>query len=94
MQSASDSNQNATKAVAGQSARVLDFSPNSADNIEFEELLKKGFDATRPGELITGSVLQIGRDYVVVDIGFKSEGHIPKNQDTQPHRGDLARSML
>jgi len=79
LQSASD-NQSATKSVAGQSARVLDFSPNSADNVEFEELLKKGFDATRPGELITGSVLQIGRDYVVVDIGFKSEGHIPKNQ--------------
>jgi len=64
----------------GLSSRVLDFSPTSQDNIEFEELLKKGFDATRPGELITGKVTTIGRDYVVVDIGFKSEGHIPKNQ--------------
>lgn len=64
----------------GSSARVLDFSPTSQDHLEFEELLKKGFDATRPGELIRGKVVAIGRDYVVVDIGFKSEGHIPKNQ--------------
>ena len=82
MQSASDSSNEATRKsdAVSTSARVLDFSPTSQDNVEFEELLKKGFDATRPGELITGSVLQIGRDYVVVDIGFKSEGHIPKNQ--------------
>lgn len=62
------------------SSRVLDFSPTSQDHQEFEELLKKGFDATKPGELIQGKVTSIGRDYVVVDIGFKSEGHIPKNQ--------------
>jgi len=83
LQSATESgSQSGTKkqGSVGTSARVMDFSPNSADNVEFEELLKKGFDATRPGELITGSILQIGRDYVVVDIGFKSEGHIPKNQ--------------
>lgn len=61
-------------------SRNLDFSPTSQDNREFEELLKKGFDATKPGELIRGKVTSIGRDYVVVDIGFKSEGHIPKNQ--------------
>ena len=47
---------------------------------EFEELLRKDFDAARPGELIKGTVVDIGRDYVVVDIGFKSEGHIPISQ--------------
>jgi len=64
----------------GSSVRVLDFAPNQKDQGEFEELLKNDFDATRPGELLQGKVVQIGRDYVVVDIGFKSEGHIPKNQ--------------
>jgi small subunit ribosomal protein S1 len=50
--------------------------------IEFEALLEESFDATKPGELVTGKVIDVGRDHVVVDIGFKSEGHIPLNQFT------------
>jgi small subunit ribosomal protein S1 len=55
-------------------------SPASAENIEFEKLLTEGFDATKPGQLVRGSVVEIGRDYVLVDIGYKSEGQIPINQ--------------
>ena len=47
---------------------------------EFEKLLSEGFDAAKPGELVTGTIIEVSRDYVVVDIGFKSEGHIPANQ--------------
>lgn len=47
---------------------------------EFERLLEESFDVTRPGELVTGTVLDIGREYVIVDIGYKSEGHIPTSQ--------------
>ena len=50
--------------------------------LEFEQLLKESFDAAKPGELVTGKVTEIGRDYVVVDIGFKSDGHIPISQFT------------
>ena len=53
---------------------------DSAHVEEFEKLLDEGFDAAKPGELVTGKVLEVGRDYVIVDIGFKSEGHIPLNQ--------------
>jgi len=57
-----------------------EFLPDAKDSVEFERLLKDSFDATKPGELINGKVVEIGRDYVAVDIGFKSEGHIPLNQ--------------
>lgn len=53
-----------------------------AVELEFEQLLKDSFDATKPGQLVTGTVTDIGRDYVIVDIGFKSEGHIPISQFT------------
>ncbi len=53
---------------------------DSADTSEFEQLLAEGFDAARPGELITGKVVAIQKDAILVDIGFKSEGHIPLNQ--------------
>jgi small subunit ribosomal protein S1 len=49
-------------------------------DLEFEKLLHEGFDAAKPGEIINGTVIEVGRDYVVVDIGFKSEGHIPTSQ--------------
>ncbi|MCB0321857.1 MAG: S1 RNA-binding domain-containing protein, partial [Bdellovibrionales bacterium] len=47
---------------------------------EFEKLLEEGFDAAKPGELVEGTVIEVGKDYIVVDIGFKSEGHIPASQ--------------
>jgi len=53
---------------------------DGADAAEFEKLLADGFDAARPGELISGKVIAIQKDAVLVDIGFKSEGHIPLNQ--------------
>ncbi|MCC6932356.1 MAG: 30S ribosomal protein S1 [Deltaproteobacteria bacterium] len=47
---------------------------------EFEALLSQGIDPTKHGELIKGTVTAIIREQVVVDIGYKSEGHIPINQ--------------
>ena len=41
----------------------------------FEESMAGG-DFAREGEIISGTVVQVGRDYVVVDIGGKSEGVI------------------
>jgi small subunit ribosomal protein S1 len=31
----------------------------------------------KPGDLVKGTVVKVLRDYIVVDIGFKSEGQIP-----------------
>lgn len=58
------------------------------DFVEFERLLKKQFDVTKPGELVEGKVVEVGRDYVIVDIGFKSDGHIPISQ-FQDHEGKI-----
>src|SRR5207249_914670 len=39
----------------------------------FEQSLK----SPKPGDVVTGRVVRIGRDAVTVDIGYKSEGQIP-----------------
>jgi small subunit ribosomal protein S1 len=53
---------------------------DSPESLEFEKLLTKEFDVTKPGELVEGNVVEVGRDYVIVDIGFKSDGQIPISQ--------------
>ncbi|MFH0800711.1 MAG: 30S ribosomal protein S1 [Pseudomonadota bacterium] len=41
----------------------------------FEESTKQA--KLKEGEIVKGKVVRIGRDFVIVDIGFKSEGQIP-----------------
>ena len=53
-----------TKTLGGESFAAL-----------FEQSVAGG-DFAREGEIISGTVVQVGRDYVVVDIGGKSEGVI------------------
>ncbi len=52
----------------------------------FEESLKK--DGVKEGEIVRGKVIQLGKDHVIVDIGYKSEGTIALHEfmgaDGQP----------
>src|SRR3954452_19026316 len=41
----------------------------------FEESLKN--DIIKEGDIVKGKVIHVGKDHVVVDIGYKSEGTIP-----------------
>ncbi len=43
----------------------------------FQELYAESLHEIREGEVIRGRVIQIGPDFVTVDIGFKSEGQVP-----------------
>ncbi len=38
----------------------------------------------REGEIVDGRIVQVTKDYVIVDIGFKSEGQIPINEFKSP----------
>ncbi len=44
---------------------------------DFGALFEESMRAVRPGEIVRGRVVLISRDFVTVDIGFKSEGQIP-----------------
>ena len=41
----------------------------------FEESLKR--EDIKEGEIVRGRVIQVNKDHVVVDIGYKSEGQVP-----------------
>src|SRR5690554_4746788 len=38
------------------------------------------FRVLTPGEVIEGKVVEVGDDEVLVDVGYKSEGRIPRNE--------------
>ncbi|MBP1684936.1 MAG: rpsA, partial [Deltaproteobacteria bacterium] len=44
---------------------------------DFGALFEQSMRAVRPGEIVRGRVVHVSRDFVTVDIGFKSEGQIP-----------------
>ncbi len=45
--------------------------------ISIEEMYERSLRQIQEGELITGEIIKIDKDYVLVDIGYKSEGVIP-----------------
>jgi len=50
----------------------------------FLELYEESFKTMQEGEVIEGEVVHIDKDYVLVDIGYKTEGHIPIHEFTDP----------
>ena len=52
------------------------------DEASFEQLIEAYLqqEAIREGEIYSGKVLDIGKDFVTVDIGYKSEGQIPVDE--------------
>ena len=43
----------------------------------FMELYEESLKSIQEGELVTGEIVQVDKEFVLVDIGYKSEGQIP-----------------
>ncbi|MEZ5314633.1 MAG: 30S ribosomal protein S1 [Chlamydiales bacterium] len=46
-----------------------------------------------PGTILTGTIVEVGKDYVVVDVGLKSEGLIPVAEFAEPNELALGNSI-
>ena len=44
---------------------------------DFESLMEQSLRAPRTGDVLTGTVLLITRDNVIIDINYKCEGQVP-----------------
>ena len=55
---------------------------NPAEDLSFAELLEQSYarDEVREGEIVTGTVVSVNKDFVLVDVGYKSEGMIPVSE--------------
>ncbi len=71
-----------------------------AQDGEFARLLAESERSLKEGELIRGRVLQVTADEILVDIGYKSEGMIPRSEfqhmpaDRLPHPGQEIEAVL
>jgi small subunit ribosomal protein S1 len=69
----------------------IQIEPNTQQqNGEFAKLFEERSKVAslKEGQIVNGKVVRISRDYVVVDIGFKSEGSIPIDEFKNP-RGEM-----
>ncbi len=73
--------------------------PNILDNVDFQEADVKEFmsllgktetskknieELIQPGNIILGKIVEITKDFAVVDVGLKSEGLIPVSEFSNP----------
>ncbi|HLW71977.1 MAG TPA: 30S ribosomal protein S1 [Candidatus Binataceae bacterium] len=56
---------------------------------DFESLMEQTLHAPRPGDVLIGTVVQINRDSVIVDINYKCEGQVPLAEFLD-HEGNVA----
>ncbi|HOG23604.1 MAG: 30S ribosomal protein S1 [Candidatus Omnitrophica bacterium ADurb.Bin292] len=51
---------------------------------QFAELYEKSFQSVVPGDVVTGTIIEVRQKEVVVDIGYKAEGVLPFDEFTDP----------
>ncbi len=63
-------------------SNLLDFTFNSleVDEETFAEMVTKNFKEIKEGQLVRGRIVDITKDEVFVDVGFKSVGVIPRSE--------------
>ena len=50
---------------------------------DFGQMFEESMRSVKPGEIVRGRVVKIGPEVVTIDIGYKSEGHIPVTEFRQ-----------
>ncbi|MFT4104533.1 MAG: 30S ribosomal protein S1 [Lacrimispora sp.] len=57
--------------------------------LSFEQMLEESLKTIRTGEIVTGKVIDVKEDEIVLNIGYKSDGIIPRNEYTDDQNLNL-----
>ena len=59
---------------------------SNISNNEYDELIKKNFglNTNKEKSIVSGKVVFVDKENVIVDVGLKSEGRIPISEFTRP----------
>ncbi|HID98010.1 MAG TPA: 30S ribosomal protein S1 [Thermodesulfobacteriaceae bacterium] len=69
-----------------------DIAEESEDFGEFEDLFEKSLRSFQVGQILEGNVVGVDKDFVIVDVGYKSEGLIPV-QEFMDENGEITVSQ-
>lgn len=61
--------------------------------LSFEQMLEESIKTIRTGEIVTGKVIDVKEDEIVLNIGYKSDGIIPRNEYTDDQNLDLTTTV-
>lgn len=56
----------------------------TGDMTQFEDLFEESLKTFREGEVLEGRIIRVGKENVMVDVGYKSEGQIPLREFAGP----------
>ncbi len=71
-------------AVPAEAAEISEPPPEETDLVQMSELYEESLRRVQEGEVVKGRIVSLTKDYVMVDIGYKSEGQIPISEFTSP----------
>lgn len=57
--------------------------------LSFEQMLEESLKTIRTGEIVTGKVIDVKEDEIVLNIGYKSDGIIPRSEYSNESNVDL-----
>ena len=57
--------------------------------LSFEQMLEESLKTIRTGEVVTGKVIDVKEDEIVLNIGYKSDGIITRSEYTNEPNVDL-----
>ncbi|HCD45388.1 MAG TPA: 30S ribosomal protein S1 [Lachnoclostridium sp.] len=61
--------------------------------LSFEQMLEESLKTIRTGEIVTGKVIDVKEDEIVLNIGYKSDGIIPRSEYTDDQNLDLTTAV-
>lgn len=73
---------------------------DTQDSDSFMRLYEESLKSIKEGEVVAGEIVQVDKEYVLVDIGYKSEGQIPIREfiddegNLEAHVGDKIEVLL
>ena len=50
--------------------------------LSFEQMLEGSFKTIRTGEIVEGTVIDVKEDEIILNIGYKSDGIVSRNEYT------------
>ncbi len=62
-----------------------------SEEMNFEQMLEESFKTIRNGEVVEGTVIGVKADEIILNIGYKADGIIVRNEYTNTPNADIAK---